>query len=46
MADTMNMNSGGTLVYIASNEKAKTQLSVSASKGGDGTTGQVNWGAK
>ncbi|HVU19635.1 MAG TPA: hypothetical protein VHE09_02820 [Rhizomicrobium sp.] len=46
MADTMNMNSGGTLVYIAANEKTKTQLSVSATKGGDGTTGQVTWGAK
>lgn len=46
MADTMNMNSGGTLVYIGANEKAKTQVSISASKGGDGTTAQVNWGAK
>jgi hypothetical protein len=46
MADTMNMNSGGTVVYVAANEKAKTQLSVSATKESDGTTAQVNWGAK
>ncbi|HTT97858.1 MAG TPA: hypothetical protein VMF58_07390 [Rhizomicrobium sp.] len=46
MADTMNMNNNNTLVYIAANEKAKTQLSVSATKGSDGTDAQVNWGAK
>ncbi|MEI9933024.1 MAG: hypothetical protein WDM89_21440 [Rhizomicrobium sp.] len=27
MADTMNMNSAGTTVYVAANEKAKTQVS-------------------
>jgi hypothetical protein len=46
MADTMNMDSGGTMVYIAANEKAKSQVSVSATKASDGTDAQVTWGAK
>ncbi len=46
MADTMNMDAGGTMTYMASNEKAKTTLSVSATKGSDGSDGQVTWGTK
>ncbi len=46
MADTMNMDSNGTTVYIGANEKTKSQLSVSATKGSDGTDAQVTWGVK
>jgi hypothetical protein len=46
MADTMNMNSNNTIMYVGANEKAKSQVTVSATKGSDGTDAQVNWGAK
>jgi hypothetical protein len=46
MADTMNMDAGGTMTYMASNEKAKTTLSVTATKASDGSDGQVTWGTK
>lgn len=46
MVDAMNMETGGTTMFAANNEKAKTQLSVSATKGSDGTDGQITWGSK
>jgi hypothetical protein len=46
MTEAMNMESGGTTLFTAANEKAKTTLSVSATKGTDGTDAQVTWGSK
>ncbi len=46
MADAMNMETGGTMMYAANNEKAKTQLSVTATKAADGSDAQVTWGSK
>jgi hypothetical protein len=42
----MNMNSNNTIMYVGANEKAKSQVTVSATKGSDGTDAQVNWGQK
>ena len=46
MAQTMNMDMGGTKSYVAANEKDKRTLSITATKASDGTTGQVTWGTK
>lgn len=46
MADTMNAEMGATSTYVASNDKTKQSLSVSATKGADGSDVQLTWGAK
>ena len=46
MAQTMNMDMNGTKSYVAANDKDKRSLAITATKGSDGTTGQVTWGIK
>lgn len=46
MAQTMNMDMNGTKSYVAANDKDKRSLTITATKGSDGTTGQVTWGIK
>jgi len=46
MAQAMSAQMGDTSTYVAANDKTKQSVSVSATKGGDGTTVQITWGAK
>ena len=46
MAQTMSMEMGATTTYAATNEASKQSVSVSATKGGDGTTVQLTWSGK
>jgi dihydroxyacetone kinase len=46
MAQTMSAEMGETTTYVAANDKTKQTVSVSATKGGDGTTVQLTWGEK
>jgi hypothetical protein len=46
MAQTMTADMGATSTYVAANDKTKQTVSVSATKGGDGTTVQLTWGEK
>jgi hypothetical protein len=46
LAQTMNMDMGGTKSYVAANDKTKRTMSITATKASDGTTGQVTWGTK
>jgi CDGSH-type Zn-finger protein len=46
LAQTMNMDMGGTKTYVAASDKEKRTLSITATKSSDETTGQVTWGTK
>ena len=46
MAQAMSAQMGDTTTYVAANDKTKQSVSISATKGGDGTTVQITWGAK
>jgi predicted small lipoprotein YifL len=46
MADALNMQTGNSMTYMASNDKEKKSLSVTATKAADGTDAQVTWGMK
>jgi hypothetical protein len=46
MAQTMSAEMGDTTTYVAANDKTKQTVSVSATKGSDGTTVQLTWGEK
>jgi hypothetical protein len=48
MSDTMNMDSGGTMMYVGSNEQAKTHVQVTVTKASDGSgsDASVAWGSK
>jgi len=46
LAQTMSAEMGDTTTYVAANEKTKHTVSVSATKGSDGTTVQITWSEK
>jgi hypothetical protein len=46
MAQTMSAEMGDTTTYVAANEKTKHTVSISATKGSDGTTVQITWSEK
>jgi len=46
MSEAMNMETGGTTMFAANNDKAKTSLSVTATKAADGADAQVTWSTK
>jgi hypothetical protein len=48
MADTMDMNSGNTTMYVGTNEKTKQTVQVAATKAGDGSGSdvQLTWSNK
>lgn len=48
MADTMDMNTGGTTMYVGTNEKTKETVQVAATKASDGagTEVQLTWSNK
>ena len=46
MADTMDMNSGGTILYAGNNDKTKETVQVAATKSNDGTNVQLTWSGK
>ncbi len=46
MAQTLSAEMGATTTYVAANDKSKQTLSISATKGSDGTDVQLAWGAK
>jgi hypothetical protein len=46
MAQTASMEMGATTTYAAANETSKRSVSVTATKGGDGTTVQLAWSGK
>jgi hypothetical protein len=46
MADAMDMNSGGTLLYAGNNQKTNESVQVAATKSSDGTDVQLTWSSK
>jgi hypothetical protein len=46
LADTMDMNSGGTLLYAGTNEKTQQSVQIAATKSSDGTDVQLTWSGK
>jgi len=46
LAQTMSAEMGDTTTYVAANDKTKHTVSVSATKGSDGTTVQITWSEK
>ena len=46
MADAMDMNSGGTILYAGNNDKTKESVQVAATKSSDGADVQLTWSGK
>ncbi|MBV9992859.1 MAG: hypothetical protein JOZ72_16395 [Alphaproteobacteria bacterium] len=46
LAQSMNADMNGTLMFAASKDGDKTSISVTATKGTDGTDAQITWGTK
>ena len=46
MAQTAMMDMGGTQTYVAANEKQNRSVSVSVTKGSEGSDAQITWGTK
>jgi len=46
LKQSMNADMNGTLMFAAQKDDSKTQISVTATKGANGTDGQVTWSAK
>jgi hypothetical protein len=48
MADTMDMNSGGTTMYVGTNQKTNESVQVAATKSSDGSGSdvQLTWSNK
>lgn len=46
LKQTMNADMNGTMMFTAQNDDNKTQVSITATKGADGTEGQITWSSK
>jgi len=44
MEQTMDMDMGGTKMYVAANKTTNQTMQVSATKGDDGVDVQLTWG--